>query len=425
MKGVDYQNDAYQDLIHKKAMEQALPVVEEALRHHLFDVLEKGCRISELEMYLNANASRVAALLEVLKEMGLVIIDEPFVSNAPVSSKYLVTTSLYYSGPDFLAGEESPKYVAEKLAPILEHFRGSIGVEEYPGTLCSLVFIQSLGQLGIRVNPPTGKEVGEGSDLIFVGVDNPVALEKRDTNQILGILGSFEGKGGLQSAIKRYERTTTGLDETRLSARKVEQWANKTGRHCTPLLPLSEQTSVLFVSKNLNSLKRLAITPEQQVMGKIKSLPIQSATFLDPKDVVTAEWVVDHCRFGCSSYGTKCCPPNSPTCDESKTRFQAYSKAILIEGQPPGRSFQQIMLQAEKIAFKQGYYKAFVYWAGPCDLCTECKPPDPPLTCTATRPSMESAGIDVFATVRKQGIELRTLRDRNEYVKYFGLLLLE
>ncbi|MEG1822872.1 MAG: DUF2284 domain-containing protein, partial [Clostridiales bacterium] len=63
--------------------------------------------------------------------------------------------------------------------------------------------------------------------------------------------------------------------------------------------------------------------------------------------------------------------------------------------------------------------------AGPCSICTECKMPKPPKKCTATRPSMESAGIDVFATVRAQGYTMETRKDKTEFVKYFGLLLLE
>lgn len=425
MKGVDHQNDTYQDLLDQKAVQQALPIVEEAVGNRLFDFLDRGCRMSEVEEFLKVDPSTVAALLEVLKEMGLVILDEPFVCNAPVSSKYLVSTSPLYSGMDFLAGEESPKYVAEKLAPILEHFDGPIVFEEGQGTLCSVAFLEGLETLGIEAKQGFGDMDGEGLSLILTESDDPIRLERIGTDSIIGILGSFNGFGGLHAAIKSFKQRVDGANEPRLSFSKVEQWAAATGHHCTPLLSLTRQTSVLFVSKDVESLKRLAITQEQQVMEKIRRLPVERLTLLNPKDVVTAEWVVDHCRYGCSSYGTKCCPPNSPTCDESKTRFQEYTKAILIEGQPPGRSFQRMMLQAEKIAFKQGYYKAFAYWAGPCDLCTECKPPDPPLKCTATRPSMESAGIDVFATVHKQGYDLRTLKDRKEYVKYFGLLLLE
>lgn len=425
MKGVDHQNDAYQDLLDMKAIHKALPIVEEAVGNGLFDFLDSGREISEVEAFLKAQPSTAAALLDVLKEMGLVILDGPFVCNAPISSNYLVSSSPLYSGMEFLKGTESPKYIAQKLVPILEHFDGTVFLEVGQGTLCSVAFLEALRVLGIEIGQKADDSDGEELSLILTECDDLNCLDKMSVDSIVGILGSFEGFGGLHSAIKRYEQRIEGANEPGLSVTKVEQWAKATGHHYTPLLSLTRQTSVLFVSKNADSLKHLAITNVQQIMAKIRRLPVERLTFLDPKDIVTAEWVVDHCRYGCSSYGTKCCPPNSPTCDESKTRFQEYSKALLIEGQPPGRSFQSMMLQAEKIAFKQGYYKAFAYWAGPCDLCTECNPPEAPLMCTATRPSMESAGIDVFATVHKLGYSLRTLKDRKEYVKYFGLLLLE
>ncbi|HDY69298.1 MAG TPA: hypothetical protein ENH85_16120 [Candidatus Scalindua sp.] len=54
-----------------------------------------------------------------------------------------------------------------------------------------------------------------------------------------------------------------------------------------------------------------------------------------------------------------------------------------------------------------------------CDIDESCvKPKD-------ARPSMEACGIDVFKTVRNNGFEIEFLEHRNEYVKYFGLLLID
>jgi hypothetical protein len=38
---------------------------------------------------------------------------------------------------------------------------------------------------------------------------------------------------------------------------------------------------------------------------------------------------------------------------------------------------------------------------------------------------MEGAGIDVFETARNAGAALKTLEQKDEFVKYFALLLLE
>ncbi len=63
--------------------------------------------------------------------------------------------------------------------------------------------------------------------------------------------------------------------------------------------------------------------------------------------------------------------------------------------------------------------------AGPCPLCPECPEDEPCLLPYPARPSMEACGIDVFQTVRDNGLEVRFLEEKGTYVKYFGLILLE
>jgi len=38
---------------------------------------------------------------------------------------------------------------------------------------------------------------------------------------------------------------------------------------------------------------------------------------------------------------------------------------------------------------------------------------------------MEACGIDVFQTIRNNGFTISFLEEKGEYVKYFGLLLLD
>lgn len=38
---------------------------------------------------------------------------------------------------------------------------------------------------------------------------------------------------------------------------------------------------------------------------------------------------------------------------------------------------------------------------------------------------MEACGIDVFATVRSNGLEINTLREKGEIQNHFGLLLVD
>ena len=157
------------------------------------------------------------------------------------------------------------------------------------------------------------------------------------------------------------------------------------------------------------------------------------AKIIDVSSVVVEPWVQLKCRFGCPQYGkSKTCPPFAPTYEETRKILQCYTQAILIEGQPPGRDFKEMLLRLEREATLAGYHKAFVMGAGPCPLCAPpeggpgiCPEEGPCLIPEKARPAMEACGIDVFQTIRNNGFTVSFLEKRGEYVKYFGLLLLE
>ena len=137
-------------------------------------------------------------------------------------------------------------------------------------------------------------------------------------------------------------------------------------------------------------------------------------------------WVQLKCLYGCPRYGkSKTCPPFSPKYEDTRVILASYKQAILIEGQPPGREFSEMLLKLELKANVAGYHKAFAMGAGPCPLCPECPPDKPCIKPSEARPSMESCGIDVFQTVRNNGFQINFLEKKGTYVKYVGLLLLE
>lgn len=80
-------------------------------------------------------------------------------------------------------------------------------------------------------------------------------------------------------------------------------------------------------------------------------------------------------------------------------------------------------VKLEREIFLAGYYKALGYGAGPCMLCKECNvqqcvhPED-------TRPSMEACGIDVYATVRANGLPIEVVKDETCEENYYGLVLI-
>jgi predicted metal-binding protein len=160
--------------------------------------------------------------------------------------------------------------------------------------------------------------------------------------------------------------------------------------------------------------------------GELLKSGATTSKLIDTESVIIEPWVQLKCRFGCSQYGKyMTCPPHAPSYKETQELLTCYTKAILIEGQPPGKEFKDMLLGIEHKANFAGYYKAFALGAGPCPLCAECKVDSACVKPKEARPSMEACGIDVFGTVRNNGFEIKFLEHKNDYVKYFGLLLLE
>ncbi len=158
------------------------------------------------------------------------------------------------------------------------------------------------------------------------------------------------------------------------------------------------------------------------------------ATMIPAKNIVTAEWVRQKCLFGCSGYGRRfSCPPYSPTPSETRKVLKEYKTALLIKfigdvGETtPERLVsremtayvQNVMYELETMAFSAGFYKAFAYTGHQCGLCARCPAKDDGAGITGCmnrrkmRPSMEAAGIDVYATCASADWDLDILSCTN------------
>lgn len=148
------------------------------------------------------------------------------------------------------------------------------------------------------------------------------------------------------------------------------------------------------------------------------------ARVIDPKTIVTAPWTVYKCRYGCSTYGkSHRCPPNTPTWKETQEIIDCYTKAILFRCHDMS-IVTPLAVKAARQLFIDDYYKVIAFGSDPCEKCRQCNPN----FCNfpkETVPAMEACGIDVFATVRANGIEIHTLKNRDEQQNHFGLLLVE
>jgi len=154
------------------------------------------------------------------------------------------------------------------------------------------------------------------------------------------------------------------------------------------------------------------------------------ARLVPTRHVVTAEWVRLKCLYGCPGYGKRlCCPPYTPTPQTFSRVLGEYRQALVYSYQGGSRArrrkMQRGLAELERAAFLDGWYKAFALGAGPCRLCKEC---DTSRRCRhpyEARPSMESCGIDVYATCRNAGIKLDVVTCPEDTPKYIHLLLID
>jgi predicted metal-binding protein len=157
---------------------------------------------------------------------------------------------------------------------------------------------------------------------------------------------------------------------------------------------------------------------------KAVELGAEEAKIIDTGTIITAPWVRLKCQFGCGGYNSSyCCPPNSPTPEETQTVLECYRKAILIHCKRHV-SVTKIIVTLERIIFLSGYYRALGFGAGPCLLCKNC-PEDGCKHPEKARPSMEACGIDVYMTARSNGYQIDVVNDKKSDENYYGVVLIE
>lgn len=193
----------------------------------------------------------------------------------------------------------------------------------------------------------------------------------------------------------------------------------------TAMIPLQTDTAIIIASRQEEKLTALSLDKTACLTVNIQELGFRNVRAIAVNQIKTGAWTELKCRFGCERYGKPSCHPGFMPSHKAKEVLQEYTRALILEGEPPARDFQRMVLAAEKAAFQAGFYKSFAFWAGPCALCQVCPDEGVCRHPQEARPSMEGAGIDVFSTVRRAGFCIKTLVSREEFVKYYGLLLLE
>lgn len=200
---------------------------------------------------------------------------------------------------------------------------------------------------------------------------------------------------------------------------KIVGWLQEGGIKQVTTRDLSTDTSILIAGGD----PQLHADKDPWIEMAME-LGFDQAVAISPTEVMTAPWVQVKCSSGCGRFGKNLqCPPHTMAYGETREMLDSYSAAILVQGQPPGKSFHEKLLSLEKRMFLDGYYKAFVFGAGPCTVCAKCPEDGKCRHHNLARPAMEASGIDVYATAEQAGWRLAPLKNKDGYTKYIGLLL--
>ena len=215
----------------------------------------------------------------------------------------------------------------------------------------------------------------------------------------------------------------------------------------------------IFENAYVNELLRKMVMMNKDLESLLSELKTvhEDLRLIPTEIIVVADWVRLKCRYGCDNYGKHlCCPPFSPTPQETRAALSEYRNAVLarFEAKPDSKltpkhavkalsnsvvKMQKTVAELEKTAFLAGCYKAFGMNAMPCALCETCVIEEIQKKDQAVfeldgvkcknkeimRPSMEACGIDVFKTLQNAGYRPHVLKDCKEMVELFGLILLD
>ena len=179
--------------------------------------------------------------------------------------------------------------------------------------------------------------------------------------------------------------------------------------------------------------KTAPATRYREYVTRARKAGALEAKIIPVRNVVTAEWVRLKCQFGCDGFGKGlCCPPRTPTPEQMKRVLGAYKHALIYsyvctraDYALKRRRMRRLAAELERSAFLDGHYKAFGLADGPCRLCKECELTGDCRHPELARPSMESCGIDVYATARNSGIRLEVATRRDGPSKHINLILMD
>lgn len=159
--------------------------------------------------------------------------------------------------------------------------------------------------------------------------------------------------------------------------------------------------------------------------------------WIDPKNIVVAQWVRMKCIFGCGGYGeSACCPPNLPTVNECERFFQEYGHAIVFrfakklenpdDRHDWSRKVNLKLLKLEREIFLAGYERVFLLFMDSCNICAECSgTKDQCREPRLARPSPEGMAVDVYTTVQQLGFPIEVRTDYHQEMNRYAFMMIQ
>jgi len=178
-------------------------------------------------------------------------------------------------------------------------------------------------------------------------------------------------------------------------------------------------------------------TAAKKIVKMAEDHGFPDSKWMNPKEVITGNWVRMKCQYGCPHYGKGgCCPPEVPAVENCRKFFGEYRTGLFLhfalKFEDPklrfawGRETQRRALALEREVFLADFPKAFIFPPVPCRLCRDC--PGNKRECRQpflARPSLEAFAVDVYGTARRVGYSIHVVKNFEEEQNRFGLLLVE
>ena len=157
-----------------------------------------------------------------------------------------------------------------------------------------------------------------------------------------------------------------------------------------------------------------------------KDLKMVNAKLISSDEIFFDTRSILKCRWGCEDFFNQTikCATRNTSYQERTDMIKAYKNILLVHSHN-ATDLSKVVLEIERVAFLDGHYFSFAIRY--CRLCKTCAVNEGKscLTPEKVRPCDQSFGIDVYRTVRNQGLPCDVLHGREDIQNRYGFILLE